>query len=76
MTVLHMLSVMIFSFFFVGERFRRSFEGGSVARAKAAKESMIMLSQSISIAFKGDSLMMNPQRMATAMATKLTVSWN
>lgn len=76
MTLLHMEGVIIFSVFLVGLFNRSSSLGGSVAKASAAKESMIMLSQSIWILLIGDSPITKPQIIATSIATKFTVSWN
>lgn len=48
--------------------------GGSVARASEAKESIITFSHSIWMALIGDSLIMKPEMMARAIATRFTVS--
>jgi len=53
-----------------------SSDGGSVARAKAAKVSIIKLTQSIWTGVKGDSLIRTAPKKAMKIATTLTVSWN
>lgn len=50
--------------------------GGSVARAREAKVSMIRLTQSICTAFNGvSSKIIDPEKTMN-IATTLTVSWN
>jgi len=53
---------------------RISSAGGSVARAKAAKVSMIKLTQSIWTAFNGESLMITEPKNTMNMATTFTVN--
>ena len=67
---------MIGSLLRVGGLSSSSSVGGSVAKARAEKLSIMTLIHSIWIALIGDSLMMKPQVMAIAIAVKLTVSWN
>lgn len=51
-----------------------SFTGGSVARASAAKVSMIRFTQSIYTAFRGDSFKMTDPRKTMNIATIFTVN--
>jgi len=53
---------------------KRSSEGGSVARANAAKVSMIKLTQSICTEVKGESEMATPPMKTINIATMLTVN--
>ena len=55
---------------------RSSAVGFPVARARAARESMMRLTQSNWIAFKGDCFMMQDPAKVTVRATKLTLNWN
>ena len=55
---------------------RSSSVGGSVAKAKEAKVSMIRLTHNIWIGFNGDSLKTAPPTKAMTKAAKLTVNWN
>lgn len=55
---------------------RRSSLGGSVAKAKDAKVSMIKLTHNIWIGLSGDSLRMAAPEKAITKAHILTVNWN
>lgn len=64
----------IYSFFLYGGLLRRSSFGDSVARAREARESIIMLTQRSWIAASGDSQRMQAPVKAVARATTLTES--
>jgi hypothetical protein len=76
MIFFHMLAVIRLSFLLIGSLFKSSSDGGSVARAKEARVSMIRLTHNIWMGFRGDSLKTAPPTKAMIRATKLTVSWN
>lgn len=76
MMFLHIKAVMMFYFLEYGILNRRSSDGGYVAKAKAAKVSMIKLTQSIWIGVKGDYLIKTAPKKAMNIATTFTVSWN
>ena len=67
---------MIESFFGYGFPLIISGLGGSVAKARAAKVSIIKLTHSIYIEFIGESPKKMPPTKAINIATILTVSWN
>lgn len=71
---LHINGVMIFSFLEYGILNNKSSDGGSVARANAARVSIIKLTQSIWTGVNGDSLMRTAPKKAIKIATTLTVN--
>ena len=73
---LHIEEVIKLSYLEYGFLRRRSSEGGSVAKARDAKLSIIKLIHNICTAFNGDSLITQAPRNAITSATKLIVSWN
>lgn len=75
-TFLHIKGVIIYSVLEYGILNKSSSDGGSVARAKAARVSMIKFTQSIWTGVNGDSLIKTAPKKAIKIATTLTVSWN
>ena len=74
---LSMVLVIKCSLFSKGLRSRSSYPlGGSVAKAKEAKLSMIILIQSIWMAVRTDCLITIAEMTEIAQATMLAVSWN
>lgn len=73
---LHIKGVIIYSFLEYGILNKSSSEGGSVAKAKAARVSIIKLTHSIWTGVKGDYLMKTAPKKAMNIATTLTVNWN
>ena len=71
---LHMTGVMICSSLELGFSFKSSCLGGSVARAKAAKVSIIRFTQSICTEVKGESESTTDPKNSISKATMLTVS--
>lgn len=71
---LHITGVIIDSSFGYGYLSKISSGGASVARARAAKVSMIRLTQSIWTAFKGVSVVTTAPKNTINIATTLTVS--
>ena len=72
----HIWAVIIFSVREYGILNSSYSAGGSVANARAARVSMIKLTQSIWTGVNGDSLITAAPRKAIKIATTLTVSWN
>jgi len=64
----------MYSYFLYGGLLRRSSFGVSVARAREARESIIMFTQRSWIAASGDSQRMQAPEKAVARATTLTES--
>jgi len=73
---LHIWGVMIFYLREYGILYSNSSPGGSVARAKAARVSMMRLTHNICTGVRGDYLMTTAPKKAIKIATMLTVSWN
>lgn len=71
---LHMTEFTIYVSLLYGFSSKRASLGGSVARAKAAKVSMIKLTQSIWTEVRGVSEMATPPMKTMNMATMLTVN--
>lgn len=71
---LHINGVIIPSFLEYGILKSNYYEGGSVARANAAKVSIIKFTQSIWIGVRGDYLMSTAPKNAMNIATTLTVN--
>lgn len=67
---------IMYSFFLYGGLLRSSSVGSSVAKAKEARESMIMFTQRSYTAFKGVSFMITEAMKEVIRATTFTVSWN
>merc|ERR1719233_450933 len=59
-----------------GFLFKRSGVGGSVAKAKDAKVSIMRLTHNIGTAFKGEDPFAHDPMKQSMTATTLTVSWN
>ena len=72
----HILPLIIDSFLFVGSRCKSSSYGGSVAKAKEPKESIIRLTQSIWIGVNGVSFPTQAHINTSIQAQKLTDNWN
>jgi len=70
----HILGVTMDSVLPYGFLYSKMSDGGSVDSAKEAKVSIIKLTQSISIEFKGDSLRTVAPKKHINKATALTVS--
>lgn len=66
----------MFASFPWGFLFSKSIVGGSVAKAREARESMIILIQISCKAVRGDSPMMQDPTNATAKATMFVDTWN
>ncbi len=73
---LHIEREIMLSYFPWGCLYRRLSLGGSVARARDAKVSMIRFTHNIWMLFKGELLSTTEPRNAITRATKFTVSWN
>jgi len=70
-------TVMSLSFLAIGFWLSNFLEfGGSVARAKEARESMMRLTHNNYIDFKGESLKIAEPKKDTTRAKTLTVNWN
>ena len=76
MMFLHITGFTIFSKRDYGSRKSKESLGGSVAKASAAKVSMIKLTQSIWTAVSGGSVKMSEPEKTMKSATRLTVIWN
>lgn len=72
--VLFIVGETILSSLLYGYLSRTVILGGSVAKAKEAKVSIIRLTHNISIVFKGDSLRTTAPKKDMNKATKLTVN--